>query len=159
VACDYIKEFAKIANYIMEIYVYTRIYLTFMAHCAERSFVMKLDQNKIRKYRSRRILSVVLAVVIKILMFAVPASILVFSNVFGAWTEVALGVLFALYIAFDSVQDDSGWTRLSTLAIVFVLVIILLIDAFTPSWIVELVTGLLYILYVLAYFFVPNYRF
>ena len=120
---------------------------------------MKLDQNKIRKYRSTRILSVVFAVVIKILTFAVPASILVFSNVFGAWTEVALGVLFALYIAFDSVQDDSGWTRLSTLAIVFVLIIILLIDAFTPSWIVELVTGLLYILYVLAYFFVPNYRF
>ena len=158
-ACDYIKEFAKIANYIMEIYVYTRIYLTFTAHCAERSFVMKLDQNKIRKYRSRRILSVVLAVVIKILTFAVPASILVFSNIFGAWTEVALGVLFALYIAFDSVQDDSGWTRLSTLAIVFVLIIVLLANASISSWIVELVTGLLYILYVLAYFFVPNYRY
>ena len=120
---------------------------------------MKLDQNKIRKYRSRRILSVVLAVVIKILTFAVPALILVFSNVFGAWTEVALGVLFALYIAFDSVQDDSEWTRLSTLAIVFVLIIVLLVNASISSWIVELVTGLLYILYVLAYFFVPNYRY
>ena len=116
---------------------------------------MKLDQNKIRKYCSRRILSVV----IKILTFAVPASILVFSNIFGAWTEVALGVLFALYIAFDSVQDDSGWTRLSTLAIVFVLIIVLLANASISSWIVELVTGLLYILYVLAYFFVPNYRY
>ena len=158
-ACDYIKEFAKIANYIMEIYVYTRIYLTFTAHCAERNFVMKLNQNKIRKYRSRRILSVVLAVIIKILTFAVPASILVFSNIFGAWTEVALGVLFALYIAFDSVQDDSEWTRLSTLAIIFVLIIVLLANASISSWIVELVTGLLYILYVLAYFFVPNYRY
>lgn len=117
---------------------------------------MKLDQNKIRKYRSRRILSVVLAVVIKILTFAVPALILVFSNIFGAWTEVAIGVLFALYMAFDSVHDGSGWTSLSTLAIIFVLIIILLVDAFTPSWIVELVTGLLYILYVLAYYFAPN---
>lgn len=67
---------------------------------------MKLDQNKIRKYRPRRILPIVLAVAIKILTFAVPAFILVFSNIFGAWTEVALGVLFALYIAVDSVQDE-----------------------------------------------------
>lgn len=117
---------------------------------------MKLDQNKIRKYRTRQILTTVLAVVIKILAFAVPAFILVFSNVFGAWTEVAIGVLFALYIAFDSVHDGSGWTSLSTLAIIFVLIIILLVDAFTPSWIVELVTGLLYILYTLAYYFAPS---
>lgn len=117
---------------------------------------MKLDQNKIRKYRSRRILSVVFAVIIKILTFAVPALILVFSNVFGAWTEVAIGVLFALFMAFDSVHDGSGWTNLSTLAIIFVLIIILLVDAFTPGWIVELVTGLLYILYTLAYYFAPS---
>lgn len=120
---------------------------------------MKLDQNEIRKYRFHRILSVVLAVVIKILTFAVPASILVFSNIFGAWTEVTLGVLFALYIAFDSVQDDSEWTRLSTLAIIFVLIIVLLANASVSSRIVELATGLLYILYVLAYFFVPNHRY
>lgn len=119
---------------------------------------MKLDQNKIRKYRTRRILTTILAIVIKILTFAIPAFILVFSNVFGGWTEVALGVLFALYIAFDSVHDGSGWTSLSTLAIIFVLIIILLVDAFTPSWIVELVTGLLYILYTLAYYFAPNYK-
>lgn len=117
---------------------------------------MKLDQNKIRKYRSRRILTTVLAIAVRLLVFAVPALILAFSNVFGAWTEVAIGVLFALFMAFDSVHDGSGWTSLSTLAIIFVLIIILLVDAFTPSWIVELVTGLLYILYVLAYYFAPN---
>lgn len=117
---------------------------------------MKLDQNKIRKYRSCRILTTVLAVVIKILAFAVPALILVFSNIFGAWTEVAIGVLFALFMAFDSVHDGSGWTSLSTLAIIFVLVIVLLANSLAPSWFVELVTGLLYILYVLAYYFAPS---
>lgn len=117
---------------------------------------MKLDQNKIRKYRSRRILTTVLAIAVRLLAFAVPALILVFSNIFGAWTEVAIGVLFALFMAFDSVHDGSGWTSLSTLAIIFVLIIILLVDAFTPSWIVELVIGLLYILYTLAYYFAPS---
>lgn len=117
---------------------------------------MKLDQNKIRKYRSRRILATVLCIAIRLLVFAVPALILAFSNVFGAWTEVAIGVLFALFMAFDSVHDGSGWTSLSTIAIIFVLIIILLVDAFTPSWIVELVTGLLYILYTLAYYFAPS---
>ena len=117
---------------------------------------MKLDQNKIRKYRSRCILTTVLAIAVRLLVFAVPALILVFSNIFGAWTEVAIGVLFALFMAFDSVHDGSEWTSLSTLAIIFVLIIILLVDAFTPSWIVELVTGLLYILYTLAYYFAPS---
>ena len=117
---------------------------------------MKLDQNKIRKYRSRRILSVVFAVIIKILEFAVPALVYVFSNVFGAWTEVALGTLFAMIIASDSVFGGSRWKHLSTLAIIFVLTIILLANSLAPSWFVEFVIGLLYILYVLAYYFAPN---
>lgn len=117
---------------------------------------MKLDQNKIRKYRSRRILTTVLAITVRLLAFAVPALIFVFSNVFGAWTEVAIGVLFAMFMAIDSVFGGSEWTSLSTLAIIFVLVIVLLANSPAPSWIVELVIGLLYILYVLAYYFVPS---
>ena len=117
---------------------------------------MKLDQNKIRKYRSRRTLTTVLAITIRLLAFAVPALIYVFSNVFGAWTEVALGTLFATFVASDSVFGGSRWKRLSTLAIIFVLTIILLANSLAPSWFVEFVIGLLYILYVLAYYFAPS---
>ena len=117
---------------------------------------MKLDQNKIRKYRSRRILTTVLGITIRLLAFASTAFIFVFSNVFGAWTEVAIGVLFAMFMAIDSVFGGSEWTFLSTLAIIFVLVIVLLANSLAPSWFVELVTGLLYILYTLAYYFAPS---
>ena len=74
---------------------------------------MKLDQNKIRKYRSRRILTTVLAITVRLLAFAITA-------------------------------------------LIFVLVIVLLANSLAPSWFVELVTGLLYILYTLAYYFAPN---
>lgn len=117
---------------------------------------MKLDQNKIRKYRSRRILTTVLAITVRLLAFAITALIFVFSNVFGAWTEVAIGVLFAMFMAIDSVFGGSEWTSLSTMAIIFVLAIVLLANSLAPSWFVELVTGLLYILYTLAYYFAPN---
>lgn len=117
---------------------------------------MKLDQTKIRKYRSRRILTSVLAVIIKILTFAVPALIFVFSNYFGELTELALGILFVMSIVWDFVFCGNRWTNLSTLAIIFLLIVIMLVGSPAPNWIVELVIGLLYILYTLAYYFMPN---
>lgn len=117
---------------------------------------MKLDQNKTRKYRTRRVLTTVLVVVIKILTFAVPALIFVFSNYFGELTELALGILFVMFIVWDFVFRGNRWTNLSTLAIIFLFAVIMLVLSPAPSWIVELMIGLLYILYTLAYFFLPN---
>lgn len=117
---------------------------------------MKLDQTEIRKYRTRRILATILAVTIKILTFAVPAFIFVFSNYFGELTELALGILFVMSIVWDFVFRGTRWTNLSTLAIIFLFVVIMLVLSPAPSWIVELVIGLLYILYTLAYFFLPE---
>lgn len=117
---------------------------------------MKLDQNKIRKYRTRRILLTILAVAIKLLVFAVPALIFVFSNYFGEQTELALGLLFVMSIVWDFVFRGNRWSSLSTLAIIFMFVIIMLVGSPVPNWIVELVISLLYILYTLAYYFAPN---